>query len=324
MEDARRLWGVPRFDLMQVHNLLAWREHLKTLRRWKDEGRARLLGVTTSHGSKHEEMQRVLKAESHALEFMQITYSPADRSAEPLLDLAAAFGGDAGKVIDQVAPDQPLLKHLTGLTPKQRGIALEGAGLIAGKGYKPPEDLDAAIRARIGTAMNGFNETARTGVIEATRGFYAYYKGRAGDDGSQVDQKLVRMAVDRALGNIDPKSGEDGGRDGLAVWRGDIRYALPYRMSDADFRSRIAGKALQGFFWGDGQTPVTAKQLQEQFVPEKISGTRYRWRQIRGGGYALNKAGEPAVLDISKLKPRDYNAEAKKSVVRDTMFGLGF
>jgi diketogulonate reductase-like aldo/keto reductase len=74
---------------MQVHNLLAWREHLKTLRRGKDEGRTRLLGVTTPHSSKHDDMERGLKAESHALGFMQIPYGPVDRLAEPLMRMAA-------------------------------------------------------------------------------------------------------------------------------------------------------------------------------------------------------------------------------------------
>jgi diketogulonate reductase-like aldo/keto reductase len=92
MAHSLALWRLPRFDLMQVHNLLAWREHLKTLRRWKDEGRTRLIGVTTSHGSKHDEMERVLKSESHALEFMQITYNPVDRRAEPLMLMAADRG----------------------------------------------------------------------------------------------------------------------------------------------------------------------------------------------------------------------------------------
>ena len=30
MDTSRRLWGVPRFDLMQVHNLLSWEAHLPT------------------------------------------------------------------------------------------------------------------------------------------------------------------------------------------------------------------------------------------------------------------------------------------------------
>lgn len=218
------------------------------------------------------------------------------------IEIAAAFGPDAGKVIDQIAPEQPLLKHLTGLTPKQRGFALEGAGLIAGKGYKPPEGLDGAIRARIGTAMNGFNESARQGVLETARGFYAYYKARAGDDGAEVDERLVLLAVDRALGNVDAKPGEQGGRDGIASWRGEMRFILPNRMTEAEFRRRISGGTLQGFFWGDRKTPVTAQQLREKFIPEKIGGTRYRWRQMGGGGYALDNRGQPAVLDVGKLK----------------------
>ena len=34
--------------LMQVHNLRDWRTHLATLRDWKEEGRIRYIGITTS------------------------------------------------------------------------------------------------------------------------------------------------------------------------------------------------------------------------------------------------------------------------------------
>ena len=99
MTESLRLWGqgadgrVPgaeprRFDLMQVHNLLGWPEHLRTLRAWKEQGRLRYVGVTTSHGNKHDEMQRVLKSER--VDFMQITLNLADRSALPLIELAAS------------------------------------------------------------------------------------------------------------------------------------------------------------------------------------------------------------------------------------------
>lgn len=101
MAESLRLWGVGadgrvpgaeprRFDLMQVHNLLDWTEHLKTLRAWRDQGRVRYIGVTTSHGRKHDEMERILRREP--VDFMQITLNLADRSALPLIDLAAERG----------------------------------------------------------------------------------------------------------------------------------------------------------------------------------------------------------------------------------------
>ena len=50
LERSLLLWGQPRFDVLLVHNLLNWRAHLKTLRRWQEEGRVRYIGVSTSHG----------------------------------------------------------------------------------------------------------------------------------------------------------------------------------------------------------------------------------------------------------------------------------
>ena len=91
MRRSLSLWKRPRVDLMQVHNLLGWRVHLPTLREWKAQGLARLIGVTTSHGREHELMRRILMSEP-GIDVMQITYSPADRSAEPLIALAASRG----------------------------------------------------------------------------------------------------------------------------------------------------------------------------------------------------------------------------------------
>ncbi len=85
-----RLWRRARIDLMQVHNLLATDTHLRTLRAARDEGRVRYVGITTSHGRRHDEVARLLRTEP--LDFVQITYNPADRSAEPLLALAADRG----------------------------------------------------------------------------------------------------------------------------------------------------------------------------------------------------------------------------------------
>jgi diketogulonate reductase-like aldo/keto reductase len=90
LERSLRLWGQPRFDVLLVHNLLNWRAHLKTLRRWQEEGRVRYIGVSTSHGHKHEEAERILRSEQ--LDVLQITYNFADMRAEGLMNLAAERG----------------------------------------------------------------------------------------------------------------------------------------------------------------------------------------------------------------------------------------
>src|SRR3546814_20456707 len=68
MEEQRALWGVERFDLMQVHNLLSWEGHLETLTQWKGEGRLQYLGITTSHGRRHAELEEVMKSHPRSAE----------------------------------------------------------------------------------------------------------------------------------------------------------------------------------------------------------------------------------------------------------------
>jgi aryl-alcohol dehydrogenase-like predicted oxidoreductase len=91
IEQSRRLWGVPRFDLLQVHNLLAWESHLQTLKAMKAEGELRYLGITTSEGRRHDEFERIMRREP--LDFVQFTYNVLDREAEArLLPLARDRG----------------------------------------------------------------------------------------------------------------------------------------------------------------------------------------------------------------------------------------
>lgn len=89
-QSARR-WGIPRFDLLQVHNLLAWEGHLPMLFEMKAAGRLRYVGITTSHGRRHDEMARIMA--SQPLDFVQFTYNLIDREAEQrLLPLARERG----------------------------------------------------------------------------------------------------------------------------------------------------------------------------------------------------------------------------------------
>lgn len=90
IEDSLRLWGLPRLDVVLVHNLLNWRAHLKTLRGARERGVVGHIGISTSHGRRHEDVARLLRDEP--LDVLQITYNLADESAEPLLRLAAERG----------------------------------------------------------------------------------------------------------------------------------------------------------------------------------------------------------------------------------------
>lgn len=80
MNSALRLWGLERFDLIHVHNLLDWQTHLPWLREWRSEGKVGHIGVTTSHGRRHDEMVAVLG--SQKLDFVQFTYNITHREAE--------------------------------------------------------------------------------------------------------------------------------------------------------------------------------------------------------------------------------------------------
>lgn len=88
MEESFRRLRAPRMDLMQVHNLVDYRAHLETLRRWKAQGKVRYIGVTHYTASAYDQLARVLAAEE--LDFVQFNYSLAEREAEKrLLPLAA-------------------------------------------------------------------------------------------------------------------------------------------------------------------------------------------------------------------------------------------
>ena len=91
MEASRNLWGVPRFDLMQVHNLLSWQEHLPVLLEMKAAGRLRYVGITTSEGRRMRDIEQIMR--THPIDFVQVTYSLADRRAEDrILPLARERG----------------------------------------------------------------------------------------------------------------------------------------------------------------------------------------------------------------------------------------
>lgn len=91
MDRSINLMGVNVMDLMQIHNLRDWRVHIKTLRQWKEAGKIRYIGITTSRASQYEAFAKVMRSEP--LDFVQLNYSMGEREAEEvLLPLAADKG----------------------------------------------------------------------------------------------------------------------------------------------------------------------------------------------------------------------------------------
>ncbi len=91
IETSRRHWGVAKFDLLQVHNLLSWEAHLPALLAMKQAGRLRYVGITTSEGRRHAEFERIMQ--SRPLDFVQVTYNILDREVENrILPLARERG----------------------------------------------------------------------------------------------------------------------------------------------------------------------------------------------------------------------------------------
>lgn len=91
IEASRRHWGIARFDLLQVHNLLSWQAHLPMLFALKSADRLRYVGITTSEGRRHSEIEQIMR--SHPIDFIQITYNILDREVEKrILPLAIDRG----------------------------------------------------------------------------------------------------------------------------------------------------------------------------------------------------------------------------------------
>lgn len=84
-------WFAGRIDLLQVHNLVSWREHLDWMDRERGVGNVRALGATTFQPSSFDVLARVMQTgRIHAI---QVPLNPLERDAEArILPLAADLG----------------------------------------------------------------------------------------------------------------------------------------------------------------------------------------------------------------------------------------
>ncbi len=100
-----------RVELMQVHNLVDLETHLRTLRRWKDEGKIKYIGIT--HYTVGAYPQLIDIVERQKLDFIQFNYSAVTRDAEQrLLPLCADKG--VAVLINRAFEDGKLFAQVKG------------------------------------------------------------------------------------------------------------------------------------------------------------------------------------------------------------------
>ncbi|MFD1158765.1 aldo/keto reductase [Roseovarius aestuarii] len=176
--ETRREWGVPGFDLLQVHNLRAWEGNLDTLFEMKEEGKLRHVGITTSHGRRHDLLERIMREQP--IDFVQLTYNVLDRAPEDRLLPLAQERGVA------VIVNRPYQRGA--LIERYRGAQLPGWAVEIGAETWPQVLLKFII-----------SHPAVTVAIPATRQIAHLRENKAASRGLLPDAKLRRrMAWDLA------------------------------------------------------------------------------------------------------------------------------
>jgi len=91
LEQSFKRLRTPTIDLIAVHNLQDTQTQLGTLRQWRQAGRIRYVGITTSFDRQYPEFEQTMRAE--ALDFIQVDYALDNRKADQrILPLAADRG----------------------------------------------------------------------------------------------------------------------------------------------------------------------------------------------------------------------------------------
>jgi len=219
-----------------------------------------------------------------------------------VLDLARAFGGQAGAaVIRQVDSDDYLLLHAVSLNDDYAARALQGRDLLARDVVSIPSDFDQRYAEFVGGAFTDMSAAAQGGRRDAARSLYAYYAQRHGLSREQTDVEWLRTAVQHAVNRRAPQGG-------LTTWEG-YRVELPQNMTAESFDRRLANIRNTTGFWSDGETPVTGRQLREDFYPVRQGNGFYAFRRRGGNTYVLNDRGGRWMADIATIAPLAAQAQ---------------
>lgn len=111
MNESFALLQRKQIDLMQIHNLVDWQVHLKTLRQWKEEGRLRYIGLTHYVDSSHDTLAAIIR--QNPVDFIQINYNLLDTHAEQKL-LPLAKDLNVGVLINRPFEEGALFERVKG------------------------------------------------------------------------------------------------------------------------------------------------------------------------------------------------------------------
>jgi diketogulonate reductase-like aldo/keto reductase len=112
MQRSAALLRAEVIDLMQIHNLVDWRTHLATLRRMKEAGSIRYIGITHYTDRALSELAHVFESEP-GIDFVQCGYSLAARGAEREL-LPRAAGRGVAVIVNQPLGQGSLMRRVHG------------------------------------------------------------------------------------------------------------------------------------------------------------------------------------------------------------------
>jgi aryl-alcohol dehydrogenase-like predicted oxidoreductase len=113
MQRSMALLKRKRIELMQVHNLVDVDAHLKTLQRWKAEGRIKYIGVTHYTTSSYPDLIAIIQREK--LDFVQFNYSVTTREAEKRL-LPLCMDKGVAVLVNRAFEDGDLFTKVQGRT----------------------------------------------------------------------------------------------------------------------------------------------------------------------------------------------------------------
>ena len=83
MKESSKKLNKAVIDLMQIHNLLDWKTHIKTLYDWKEQGKINYIGISHFRSNAFSQIEKIITKER--IDFAQFNYSLQEREAEKRL-----------------------------------------------------------------------------------------------------------------------------------------------------------------------------------------------------------------------------------------------